>query len=136
MSKVSIKTQADNIVSSFAGTKEHDKIRAVRTFTNSDSAFVAWAKKGAFSIPAIRNARLIQQAWKRFGAARSLLITMRAIKAALVKLVSAEYHGKKTTQSVASVALALLEKLRAAPRAKSCACQQSAAAVFQQELFA
>lgn len=87
MSKFSIKTQADDIVAGFAGTKEHDKIRAVRTFCNSDSAFVAWAKKAAFNISAIRNARLIQQAWKRFGAARSLLITLRAIKAVIVKLL-------------------------------------------------
>lgn len=87
MSKFTIQSQADDIVAGFAGTKEHDKIRAVRTFCNSDSAFVAWAKKAAFSISAIRNARLIQQAWKRFGAARSLLITLRAIKAVIVKLL-------------------------------------------------
>lgn len=87
MSKFTIQSQADDIVAGFAGTKEHDKIRAVRTFCNSDSAFVAWAKKAAFSISAIRNARLIQQAWKRFGAARSLLITLRAVKAVIVKML-------------------------------------------------
>lgn len=88
MSKTSIQTKADDIVAGFAGTKEYDKIRAVRTFCNSDSAFVAWAKKTFFSITAIRNARLIQQAWKRFGAARSLLITIRALKAVLARLLA------------------------------------------------
>lgn len=88
MSKTRIQNKADDIVADFAGTKEHDKIRAARSFCNSDSAFVAWAKKAHFSITAIRNARLIQQAWRRFGAARSLLITIRALKAVLVKLLA------------------------------------------------
>lgn len=87
MSKFSIQTKADDIVAGFAGTNEHDKIRAVRTFCNSNSAFVEWAHKANFSITAIRNARLIQQAWKRFGAARSLLITIRAVKAVIIKLL-------------------------------------------------
>lgn len=80
--------EADNIVACFAGKQGHDKIRAVRTFCNSDSAFIAWAKKTAFSIAAIRNARLIQQAWRRFGVARSLLITIRAVKAVLGNLLA------------------------------------------------
>lgn len=87
MSKRTIQGRADDIVASFAGSQEHGKISAVRGFCNSDSAFVEWSKKAAFSIPAIRNARLIQQAWKRFGAARSLLITLRAIKAVVARLL-------------------------------------------------
>lgn len=86
MSKIRI--QADDILAGFAGTREHDKIRAARLFCNSDSAFLAWAKRATFSLDAIRAARLIQQAWKRFGAARSALITLRAVKAALLKLLA------------------------------------------------
>lgn len=101
MSRTPLKTQADDLVASFAGTRDHDKIRAVRTFCNSDSAFVAWAKKARFSITAIRNARLIQQTWKRFGAARSLLITIRALKVVLVKLlVNAELASVNKAQAI------------------------------------
>lgn len=96
MSKSKTRTQANDILSGFAGTNEHDKIRAVRTFCNSDSAFVAWARKARFSLDAIRNARLLQQAWKRFGAARSILITLRAIKVALLKLSRGELLGRLT----------------------------------------
>lgn len=82
-----IRTKADNILAGFAGTHEHDKIRAARLFCNSDSAFLAWAR-ATFSFSTIRTARLIQQAWKRFGAARSVLITLRAVRAALLKLLA------------------------------------------------
>lgn len=134
MSKFSIKTQADDIVASFAGTKEHDKIRAVRTFCNSDSSFVAWAKKAAFNVSAIRNARLIQQAWKRFGAARSLLITLRAIKAVIVKLLmSVELVGVITKAQaidfLKSVSKSMDHHIRIAAAA-------SGAALAQHELFA
>lgn len=131
MSKNSIQTQADDIVASFAGTKEHDKIRAVRTFCNSDSAFVAWAKKAAFSISAIRNARLIQQAWKRFGAARSLLITIRAIKAVLVKLL-ANTELAKVGMSEAIDFLKSVRKKSKDPIVVAAV----GAALAQQELFA
>lgn len=130
MCKPSIKTQADDIVAGFAGTKEHDKIRAGRAFCNSDSAFVAWARKAFFSVAAIRNARLIQQAWKRFGAARSLLITIRALKAVLVRLL-------------ADAELAMVNKAQAIDFLKSVSTRKSkdpAGAVgdvlAQQELFA
>lgn len=131
MSKFTIQSQADDIVAGFAGTKEHDKIRAVRTFCNSDSAFVAWAKKAAFSISAIRNARLIQQAWKRFGAARSLLITIRAIKAVLVKLLeSAELVGVITKAQA-------IDFLKSVSKSKDrIAVAAAGAALAQHELFA
>lgn len=129
MSKTSI--QADDIVAGFAGTKEHDKIRAVRTFCNSDSAFVAWAKKALFSITAIRNARLIQQAWKRFGAARSLLITIRAIKAVLVKLLAAAELAK-VSKSEAIDFLKSVSKKSKGPIVVAAV----GAALAQQELFA
>lgn len=130
MSKFSIQNRADDIVAGFAGTYEHDKIRAVRTFCNSDSAFVAWAKAG-FSTTAIRNARLIQQAWKRFGAARSLLITIRAIKAVLVKLLeSAELVGVITKAQA-------IDFLKSVSKSKDrIAVAAAGAALAQHELFA
>lgn len=132
MSKFSIKTQADDIVvAGFAGTKEYDKIRAVRTFCNSDSAFVAWAKKGAFSIPAIRNARLIQQAWRRFGAARSLLITLRAIKAVIAKLLmSVELARVNIADAIDFL------KIVAKKSKDPVVAADAGASVAQQELFA
>lgn len=133
MSKFTIQSQADDIVAGFAGTKEHDKIRAVRTFCNSDSAFVAWAKKAAFSISAIRNARLIQQAWKRFGAARSLLITLRAVKAVIVKmLVSVEL-----AQVLIADAIDFMKSVSKSKKSKDLVVAAAAgASVAQQELFA
>lgn len=131
MSKTSIQTKADDILAGLAGTKEHDKIRAVRAFCNSDSAFVAWAKKAAFSISAIRNARLIQQAWKRFGAARSLLITIRAIKAVLVKLL-ANTELAKVGMSEAIDFLKSVRKKSKDPIVVAAV----GAALAQQELFA
>lgn len=127
------KSQANNILSGFAGTKEHDKIRAVRTFCNSDSAFVEWARKSAYSIDAIRNARLIQQAWKLYGNARSILITYRAVKAALIKLTRGEIVGRLKMAE----ALDLLQSLSGKKSTKSTAPVTTAASsVTQQELFA
>lgn len=122
---------ADDILSGFAGTHDHDKIRAVRTFCNSDSAFVAWARKSAFSIDAIRNARLVQQAWKRFGAARSILITLRAVKAALIKLMRGEIVGRLKMAE----ALDLLQSLSGKSK-KSTSVVPMVGGVSQQELFA
>lgn len=131
MGKVSIQNQADDIVLGFAGTKEHDKIRAVRTFCNSDSAFVAWAKKAAFNISAIRNARLIQQAWKRFGAARSLLITLRAIKAVIAKLLmSVELARVNIADAIDFL------KIVAKKSKDPVVAADAGASVAQQELFA
>jgi hypothetical protein len=100
------KEMADDILSRFAGTQDHDKMRAVRTFCNSDSAFVVWAKKTEYSVEALRDARLIQQTWKRFGAARSILITLRAVKAALLKLMRGIFGRLKVAE-----ALSLLQSL-------------------------
>lgn len=125
------KTQADAILAGFAGTHDHDKIRAVRNFCNSDYAFLAWAKKASFSIDAIRNARLIQQAWKRFGNARSILITYRAVKAALIKLMRGEIVG----QLKMAEALDLLQSLSGKSK-KSTPVVSVVVGVSQQELFA
>jgi hypothetical protein len=119
------KEMADDILSMFAGTQDHDKMRAARAFCNSDSAFVVWAKKSAFSIEALRNARLIQQAWSRFGNARSILITIRAIKAALIKLMRGGIEGRVTMAE----ALELLKSLSGgrksmAPMIVGCSSQQ------------
>lgn len=83
-----IKTQANAVLSRFAGTNDHDKIRAARGICNSDSAFLRWARRG-FDLQAIRDARTIQQTWKTFCGARSSLITLRAMHAALTKIVQA-----------------------------------------------
>lgn len=103
--------KADELVARYAGTPEHDKIASVRAYCNSDSAFVSWMKRGA-SIPVIRDARLLQQAWKRFGVARSILITLRAIKAALVKLFTGI---PKISKGVAVSLLETLKPRRSAP---------------------
>lgn len=131
MSELTIRSQADDIVAGFAGAKEHDKIRAVRTFCNSDSAFVAWAKKTLFSITAIRNARLVQQAWKRFGVARSLLITIRAIKAVLVRLLA----GAELAKVSKSEAIDFLKSVSKKSKGPIVA-DAVGAALAQQELFA
>lgn len=80
-----IKTQANAVLARFAGTNDHDKIRAARGICNSDSAFLRWARRG-FDLQAIRDARTIQQTWKTFCGARSSLITLRAMQAALTKI--------------------------------------------------
>jgi hypothetical protein len=89
--------KADNIVAGFAGTAKHDKVAAAREFCNSDSAFLAWAKKSGFSLQVIRDARVIQQAWKTLKLSRTILITLRAVKAALLKRAA---EGVKITKKV------------------------------------
>lgn len=78
--------QANAVLARFAGTNDHDKIRAARGICNSDSAFLRWARRG-FNLQAIRYARTIQQTWKTFCGARSSLITLRAMQAALTKIM-------------------------------------------------
>lgn len=99
--------RVDDIVAGFAGTNRYDKVAAVREFCNSDSAFFVWVKKSGFSLQAIRDARVIQQAWKTLKLSRTILITLRAIKAALLKLAQA---GVKITKKVV---MDLLSALRA-----------------------
>jgi hypothetical protein len=99
--------QADGIVAGFAGTNKYDKVAAVREFCNSDSAFLAWVRKSGFSLQAIRDARVIQQAWKALRLSRTILITLRAVRAALLKLAAT---GVKITKKVV---LELLTALRA-----------------------
>lgn len=99
--------KADDIVAGFAGTTKYDKVAAVREFCNSDSAFLAWVKKSGFSLQAIRDARVIQQAWKTLKLSRTILITLQAVKAALLKLAQA---GVKITKKVV---IELLTALRA-----------------------
>lgn len=109
--------QADDIVAGFAGTSKYDKVSAVREFCNSDSAFLSWVKKSGYSLQAIRHARVIQQAWKALGLARTILITVRAVRAALLKLAEA---GVKITKKVV---IELLTVLRAGVRPASFAAQ-------------
>lgn len=99
--------KADDLVSGFAGTNKYDKVAAVREFCNSDTAFLAWARRSGFSLQAIRDARVIQQAWKTLKLSRTVLITLRAVKAALLKLAAA---GVKITKKVV---VDLLTALRA-----------------------
>ncbi|GAB1394080.1 hypothetical protein MASR1M60_22440 [Rhodocyclaceae bacterium] len=107
MSKSTTAQKADDIVAGFAGTAKYDKVAAVREFCNSDSAFLAWVKKSGFSLQAIRDARLIQQGWKALKLSRTIMITLRAIKAALLKLMQA---GVRITKKVV---VELLTALRA-----------------------
>jgi len=88
---------ADALVNEFAGTSKYDKVSAARGFCNSDSAFVAWVKKTGYSLQVIRNARVLQQAWKTLGFSRTILITVRAIKAAMLKLLAGYTGGDKKT---------------------------------------
>ena len=132
MSKIRI--TADNILAGFAGTNEHDKIRAARLFCNSDSAFLAWAKRATFRLDAIRAARLIQQAWKRFGAARSLLITIRAVKAALAKLLAGFELAVVNTKALAIDLLHCVTSRKSPVSATGG--HVAGFAVQQQELFA
>lgn len=129
MSKM--KEVSDKILSRFAGTGEYDKIRAVLAFCNSHSAFVMWVRKTACSVSVIRAARLIQQAWLRFGRARSILITCRSLKAAMMKALqgqSVEDIRIKMTE-----ALELLEQLCGGGQSRKPA--HTVAGGIQQDLF-
>lgn len=97
--------QAEKIVEFHVGTARHDEICAQREFFNSDSAFVAWYQKSESSRTVVQTARLIQRFWKALGIARTFSITLRAVKAALLKLANA---GVKVTQKMA---IAVLEEL-------------------------
>ena len=83
MTKNSIAIQAESVCDRFVGTSIHDQILAVRLFCNSDSAFVAWAKKTGADMAAIRKARSLQQAWAALKIARTQFITIKAVLATI-----------------------------------------------------
>ena len=96
---------ADAIINAAAGTTRHDELCAQREFFNSDSAFVEWHKKADSARSVVQAARLIQRYWKALGLARTFSITLRAVKAALLKLAAT---GVKITQKLA---IAVFESL-------------------------
>lgn len=107
----STQVKAERVISAFAGTSEYDRMMAVRAFCNSDSAFLLWVRRGADNDLA-RAARLIQQALKRLGMARSVLITLRAVKAAIAKLSVAWRCGKVTKREVVALLKQVGQKAR------------------------
>jgi len=116
---------ADQYVSAHAGSREFDLMRAARAACNSDSAFVAWCRRGR-DLTAIRESRLLQQTWKHLGFARSTLITLKAIKAAMLKLAAKLRVSPKK----------LFEILRAGVKKPAMAGAGAHGAQPQQDLFA
>lgn len=101
---ISVSQKADAVIAAVAGTSRFDALRAARLFCNSNGAFVHWVEKTGADTQAIRDARVLQHAWKRFGRARSRLITIRAVKAAIRKAL--QNAGMRLTKAAV---LALLD---------------------------
>lgn len=110
---------AERYVNEYAGTGQYDIVRAARAACNSDTAFVAWCKRG-FDLNIIRRARDLQLLWKRIKASKTTLITSRAIKAAIIAIMKSLKVSLKTAKEILSSIL--LSKNR---RAKAnCAFEQ------------
>lgn len=105
MAKQTASQKVEMIIDAAAGTTRHDELCAQREFFNSDSAFIEWHKRAYSARSVAQAARLIQRFWKALGLARTFSITLRAVKAALLKLAAA---GVKITQKLA---IAVFESL-------------------------
>lgn len=116
MARFTANQQAQKIINDAAGTAHYDVLRAMREFFNSDTVFVEWFKKTDGDVKAVNAARLIQKVWKTFGIARAIFITLKALKAALLKM---KKDGVKITKKVALEVFELLTRKKATIKEKA-----------------
>lgn len=97
---------ANGIIST-ASTSDLKNLKTLKTICNSDSAFVVAVKKYQAYQRLLQKAFLLSRTWQKLGQARTWKITIRALRVALMSLVS----GFKRTVEVVELPILLQKQI-------------------------